>query len=94
MVVKKKTVSLILVTTSTSVEVCYTPVNLSMFCCFNQVISIEEKEVEVSFLRKKGAVFVFPDIVDSSWHTKDEISVLPPPKKLRRDRYDFSYLNI
>ena len=65
-----------------------------MFCCFNQVISIEEKEVEVSFLRKKGAVFVFPDIVDSSWHTKDEISVLPPPKKLRRDRYDFSYLNI
>ena len=94
MVVKKKTVSLILVTTSTSIEVCYAPVNLSMFCCFNQVISIEEKEVEVSFLRKKGAVFVFPDIVDSSWHTKDEISVLPPPKKLRRDRYDFSYLNM
>ena len=93
MVVKKEN-SMLNFLVTTSVEVCYAPVNLSMFCCFNQVISIEEKEVEVSFLRKKGAVFVFPDMVDSSWHTKDEMSVLPPPKKLRRDRYDFSYLNI
>ena len=52
-----------------------------------QVVAIEEKEVEINYMKKTGSSFIWPIVEDAAWTSRDTIHLFSSIPEIDRQQF-------